>query len=331
MCYAQVNENYLLQERKILKNTVLLFPGQGSQNVGMGQDIFQEFTEFKQALEEASDALSLDMPKLCFEDPDQKLNLTEFTQPSILAISIATFRVLQKQLGIKAHLVAGHSLGEYSALVSVGALGFSDALKAVHFRGQAMQRAVPVGIGGMAAYLGNQGDQIPALCKEISTAKEVVEVVNFNSPGQLVLSGHKTGIEKACQLIADRKLGKAKVLAVSAPFHSSLMQPASIEMEKFLDQIELNSFSGKIVANVDAQLHTDKTYTKKTLVKQIANPVLWTQTLAAIQNQDADAFQIEVGPGKVLSGLTKKTLEGIDCLVTNDFSSLKNVLEILSK
>lgn len=314
-----------------MKNTALLFPGQGSQNVGMGQDLYREFVEFKQVLEEASDALHLDMPKLCFEDPNQQLNLTEFTQPAILSISVATLRVLESHSSLKPTLVAGHSLGEYSALVALGALDFSDALKAVRFRGQAMQRAVPVGLGGMAAYLGNQGDQIPVLCKEISTENEVVEVVNFNSPGQLVLSGHKTGIEKACQLITDRKLGKAKVLAVSAPFHSSLMRPAAVEMKSFLENVPLSVFAGEIVANVDAQVHTHTTYTKDTLIQQIASPVLWTQTLATIQNQKNQPTHIEAGPGKVLCGLTKKTLENTDCLVTNDFPSLKQILELFSK
>lgn len=314
-----------------MTNIVLLFPGQGSQSVGMGRELYNEFKEFKHTLEEASDALHLDMPKLCFEDPDQQLNLTEFTQPSILANSFATLQVLKAHAGITPQLVAGHSLGEYSALVALGAFDFADALKAVRFRGQAMQRAVPVGVGAMAAYLGNQGQEIVNLCQEISSSDSVVEVVNFNSPGQLVLSGHKSAIDQACQLIADRKLGKAKPLAVSAPFHSSLMEPAAKEMETFLGHIPLKSFSGTIVANVDAQKHTESTYSKKTLVKQIASPVLWTQSLENINQTTEQPCYIEVGPGKVLCGLVKKTLAGSDCAPTCDFASIKNLIDSFCK
>ena len=182
---------------------VLLFPGQGSQSVGMGKELFSEFKQVQTIFEEASDTLGFNMSRLCFEDPEGKLNLTEFTQPAILTLSIAILRTLEAHKKMEFNLVAGHSLGEYSALVSIGALKFSDALKAVHFRGQAMQRAVPVGVGAMAAYLGNKCEEIPPLCKEISSINNVVEVVNFNSSGQLVLSGHKTAVEQVCAIIAE--------------------------------------------------------------------------------------------------------------------------------
>ncbi|KAB8029199.1 ACP S-malonyltransferase [Fluviispira multicolorata] len=314
-----------------MSDIVFMFPGQGSQTVGMGKEISEQFQEFKETLCEASDALSINMEQLCFEDPEAKLNLTEFTQPAILAISIATLRVLQKRVGVNPILVAGHSLGEYSALVSLGALNFSDALRAVRFRGQAMQRAVPVGVGAMAAYIGSSGDLIPGICKEISTLENTVEVVNFNSPGQLVLSGHKSAVLKACEEISTRKLGRAKELPVSAPFHSTLMQPAANEMSSFLAEINLNTFSGKIVANVDANLHTTQSYTKETLVKQIASAVLWTQTLAKINEISPTSTWVEIGPGKVLQGLAKKTFEKANCLGTHDFSTLKLTIEALSK
>jgi [acyl-carrier-protein] S-malonyltransferase len=308
-------------------NYVLLFPGQGSQSVGMGKELYSESNTVKRTFEEASDALGLNMSRLCFEDPEQKLNLTEFTQPAILCLSIAILRTLQENKALNFNLVAGHSLGEYSALVSIGALKFTDALKAVHFRGQAMQRAVPVGVGAMAAYLGNKCDEILPICHEISTNNEVVEVVNFNSLGQLVLSGHKSAVEKACAVISERKLGKAKLLPVSAPFHSSLMKPAADEMAQFLNKVTFHAFEKQIVANIDAKIHNSTSYNKDVLIKQIASPVLWTQTLSEIHNKNNDCTWIEVGPSKVLTGLAAKTIEAAKCLSTHSFEAVKALLD----
>ncbi len=315
---------------------VLLFPGQGSQHVGMGKDLYFEFPEVKSVFEEASDALGFNMAKLCFEDPENKLSLTEYTQPAILTLSIAILRAIEKNKKLDVSLVAGHSLGEYSALVSIGALKFSDALKAVNFRGQAMQRAVPVGVGAMLAYLGNKGNEIPALCEEISAPENIVEVVNFNSPGQLVLSGHKLAVEKVRALISEKKLGKGIPLSVSAPFHSSLMKPAADEMKNFLNNIALQDFTGNIVANVDAKIHNNTTYTKEILIKQIASAVLWTQSLTTIRAHDTQLAQsqnqsevswVEVGPGKVLQGLANRTFETSNCVTTNDYPTLKELLD----
>lgn len=308
------------------KKFVLLFPGQGSQSVGMGKDLHTEFQEIRSTFEEASDVLGFNMSRLCFDDPESKLNLTEFTQPAILTLSIAILRTLEKNSGLSFSLVAGHSLGEYSALVSIGALKFADALKAVHFRGQAMQRAVPVGVGAMAAYLGSKCEEIPSICKEISAPNYVVEVVNFNSNGQLVLSGNKLAVEQACAIIAEKKLGKAKTLPVSAPFHSSLMKPAATEMNEFLKNIPLHPFEKNIVANVDAKIYSGKNYTKEILVKQIASAVLWTQTLSTIHNENSEYTWIEVGPGKVLKGLANKTIESANCVTTHDYAAVKELL-----
>lgn len=312
----------------MMKNQyVLLFPGQGSQSVGMGKELYSEFAEMRTVFEEASDTLGFNMAALCFEDGENKLNLTEFTQPAILTLSTAILRTLEKHMKLDFKLVAGHSLGEYSALVSIGTLSFADALKAVHFRGQTMQRAVPVGVGAMAAYLGPNTTEIPCICQEISTLNNVVEVVNFNSLGQLVLSGHKAAVEQACAVISERKLGKAKSLPVSAPFHSSLMKPAANEMEKFLENVKFHAFSKSIVANVDAQIHTSATYNKEILIKQIASAVLWTQTLTKINDSEMNASTwIEVGPGKVLQGLAKKTIESSNCLTTHDYAAVKALL-----
>lgn len=311
-----------------MQKAVLLFPGQGSQTVGMGKDLAQEFSEYRATLEEASDVLGFNLASVCFEDPESKLNLTEFTQPALLASSIATLRTLQAHSGVQFNLVAGHSLGEYSALVSIEALSFANALKAVRFRGQAMQRAVPVGIGAMAAYLGTAGKAVCELCLELTTKKSVVEVVNYNSPGQLVLSGHKQAVEKACEHIAEKKLGRAKALPVSAPFHSSLMTRAAVEMAAFLEQIDLAPLPKGLVANVDAQIHSRNSYSKQSLVRQIASPVLWTQTLQKIYEETPESPWIEVGPGKVLQGLAKKTIETANCATTHDVASLRAVIEM---
>lgn len=310
---------------------VFLFPGQGSQTVGMAKDLFKEFQEVKAVFQEASDTLGFSMEKLCFEDPESKLTLTEFTQPAILTVSTAIFKALSERCDVRCSVVAGHSLGEYSALVSLGAINFADALKAVHFRGQAMQRAVPVGVGAMAAYLGSNGQEVEQLCKELSTLQELVQVVNYNSPGQLVLSGHKQAVEHVCEKIAEKKLGKAKALPVSAPFHSSLMQPAANEMQQFFQNVTMNSFSGHLVANVDAQFHDTKSYTKEMLIKQIASPVLWTQSLNQIQQKYPEATWVEIGPGKVLQGLAKKTIETANCHVTAELNSVLSVISILAK
>jgi [acyl-carrier-protein] S-malonyltransferase len=310
-----------------MTRTILMFSGQGSQSVGMGKEIAQEFREFAQTLEEASDHLGYSMKALLWEDAENQLNLTEFTQPAILTMSTALSRVLRERAGVQPELVAGHSLGEYSALVAAGALRFEDALKAVRFRGQSMQKAVPVGVGGMAAYIGAQCDAVEELCRTESLPGDSVEPVNFNSPSQLVLSGHKSAVERVAKIIGDRKLGKARLLPVSAPFHSSLMKPAAEAMSSYLAGIALSPLSCQLVANVDAQIYEKSAYTREHLVKQIASPVLWTQTLRAVDAIAPDtALWIEVGPGAVLQGLLKQTLANREALGTANAEHLKATL-----
>lgn len=311
---------------------VFTFPGQGSQSIGMGASLVEAFPEAAKTLQEASDILGYDMQELCLKDPQNQLGLTEFTQPALLALSTATVRVLRTEIPhLHCAFVAGHSLGEYSALVALGALSFSDALKAVRFRGQAMQRAVPVGVGAMAAYLGTESERIFALCQELSKPGFMVEVANDNCPGQIVLSGHKEAVEKACTVITEQQLGRSKMLPVSAPFHSSLMLPAAKEMEDYLKQITLHHFEGSLIANIDAQVHTAASYTKDMLVRQLRQAVLWTQSLRTLATVvPATALWIEVGPGKVLQGLGKKTLQAVEFFGTAEVADIEKILSKVS-
>lgn len=313
-----------------ISSIVMLFPGQGSQSVGMGRELAENFSEFRETLAEASDALGFNMEKLCFEDPQQQLNLTEYTQPALLASSVATYRVLRQRAQLTTlTAVAGHSLGEYSALVCAGSLNFSEALRAVRFRGQAMQRAVPIGVGGMAAYVGTQVEKVVNLCKEVSTPQASVEPVNFNSRTQVVLSGHKTAVDAAVARIAAEKLGRGIPLSVSAPFHSTLMNPAAKEMADYLERVGLNPLNVPIYANVDAKKYSKGEYSKTHLVRQIASAVLWTQTLDALQSSEQPTLWLEVGTGSVLQGLVKKTLDNAQAAGTNDFESMKSILASL--
>lgn len=294
-----------------MKKIIGLFPGQGAQSVGMGRELAKCFALYRQTLEEGSEALGWDLQKLCFEDSEKQLSLTQFTQPALLATSVAAARVLKQEAGVSFSVYAGHSLGEYSALCAAGALSLSDALRAVHFRGQAMQRAVPVGTGAMAAFLGAATADVENLCCEMSNPDGVVEVVNFNCPGQVVLSGHKEAVDKITGIIKEKKLGKCIPLSVSAPFHSSLMVPAALEMKQYLKDVNFHDWAGEIVANVDGAVHTSQTYTKDLLVRQLASPVLWTQSLhkmkSLVDDDPENVIFVEVGHGKVLQGLLKKT------------------------
>jgi len=306
---------------------VLLFPGQGSQSVGMGRELAENFSEYRETLAEASDSLGYSMEQLCFEDAQKQLNLTEYTQPALLASSVATHRVLNTRANLKGVVaVAGHSLGEYSALVCAGALNFSDALKAVRFRGQAMQRAVPVGMGAMAAYVGTQVEKVVSICRELSSATASVEPVNFNSRSQIVLSGHKEAVDAAVARIAAEKLGRGLPLPVSAPFHSSLMQPAAREMQEYLEKVSLSPLKTAIYANVDAKKYVGQDYNRMHLVKQVASAVLWTQTLDGLATSEQPTLWLEVGTGSVLQGLCKKTLDNAATAGTQDLESVKTVL-----
>lgn len=290
-----------------------LFPGQGSQTVGMGRFLYDEFATAKQTFEEASDTLKIDFKKLCFEGPESDLQLTENTQPALLLVSTATFRVVQEKLGIQISAAAGHSVGEYAAVVASGSVKFSDALRAVRVRGQAMQRAVPVGQGGMVAVMGLSEDQVITLCKwaEENSSLKPLEPANFNAPGQVVISGSQKVIDylkaNAKPEIFAPETPRMKLipLAVSAPFHCSMMKPAEDEMRLVLNDTQFNDARFPIIQNVTARETSSGAALRDGLIVQVSGAVKWTASMARAKEMGITRA-IEFGAGKVLSGLAKK-------------------------
>ena len=280
-----------------------VFPGQGSQSVGM-LNAFADHAVVRATVQEASDALGQDLGKLIAEGPAEELGLTTNTQPVMLTAAYAIYRLWEQETGLKPALVAGHSLGEYTALVAAGALAFADAVPLVRFRAQAMQNAVPVGQGGMAAILGLDDDAVRAVCAQAS-AVGVVEAVNFNAPSQVVIAGSKAGVEKACEIAKANGAKRALPLPVSAPFHSSLLNPASDQLREYLAKVEINAPQIPLINNVDVAIVTDPAAIKDALVRQAAGAVRWVESVQKMA-RDGVTHVIECGPGKVLSGLTKR-------------------------
>jgi [acyl-carrier-protein] S-malonyltransferase len=291
---------------------VLLFPGQGSQHLGMGRFLYDDFAIAKQTFEEASDAISLDMKKLCFFSDDATLALTENTQPALLTVSIATFRVMQTLRELKLNAVAGHSVGEYAALVASNAITFSDGVRLVRKRGQLMQEAVPVGEGGMCAVIGLTPEEVLKLCAwaEKETGLTPLEPANYNSPDQIVISGNAQIIEWLRENFKPEKLGWTKKvrlipLKVSAPFHCSMMKPAEEAMEQELSDISFLDSQWPVVQNFTSQGHVDSAELRENITRQISGAVRWSQSMELILRMGSHQF-IECGCGKVLTGLLKK-------------------------
>jgi [acyl-carrier-protein] S-malonyltransferase len=305
-----------------------VFPGQGSQAVGMLNSISGR-PEVRATLQEASEALGEDIAKMIAEGPAETLALTTNTQPVMLTAAIAFYRAWLAAGGAIPKIVAGHSLGEYSALVAAGVISFKDAVPLVRFRAEAMQSAVPVGTGGMAAILGLDDALVSTLCAEAAALSGgVVEAVNFNAPGQVVIAGGSDALAKACELLKAAGAKRALPLPVSAPFHSSLLQPASEKLKSYLANVEFNAPTISVINNVDVQTLQDVNAIKDALVRQAAMPVRWHETINAMVQQGVTQV-VECGPGKVLAGLTKRINDSAIGVPMFDEASLNDALAVV--
>ncbi|MBP2625673.1 MAG: malonyl CoA-acyl carrier protein transacylase [Firmicutes bacterium] len=308
-----------------MKKIAFIFPGQGSQTVGMGKELYERFDVAKAVFDAADEALGFSITNMCFNGPEDELRKTFNTQPAILTVSIACYEVL-KEHGIMPDIVAGHSLGEYSALVAAGALSFADAVQLVRKRGQLMQEAVPLGEGSMAAILGLERQIVIDICQKAQAEFGAVQAVNFNCPGQIVIAGKKEAVEKAAEMLKEAGAKRAIMLPVSAPFHSTLMKPAAEKLALELSAITVSDAMIPVVANINGQIITNGQEIEKSLVKQADHPVEWEECMAQIIKSGASAF-VEVGPGKVLSALTKKITKEVDNLNVEDSISLEKTLD----
>ena len=302
----------------------IAFPGQGSQSVGMLAELAEAYPIIKETFAEASAVLGYDLFELVMQGPAEELNKTWKTQPALLTSSVALWRLWQAQGGATPAVMAGHSLGEYSALVCAGALNFADAVKLVELRGQAMQRAVPEGVGAMAAIIGLDNDSIAANCEKAAQG-QVVSPVNFNSPGQVVIAGHKEAVERANVLMKESGAKRALPLPVSVPSHCALMKPAAEELAIALDKLEVKAPVIPVINNADVATVTHPAAIKDALVRQLYSPVRWTETVERMASEDI-IFEIEMGPGKVLSGLVKRIDKRVDGSAINDVAGLQDAL-----
>jgi len=304
-----------------MSKVAFVFPGQGSQYPGMGKEFAENFPAARQVFEEADDSLGFKLSTICFSGSDEELRLTANTQPAILTASIAALRVVQQETGLKADYLAGHSLGEYSALVCSGALNFCDAVRTVRARGTFMQEAVPVGTGSMAALLSVEQDVLEDICREAAEG-EVVAPANFNSPGQIVIAGSVAAVARAIEIAKARGYRKAMLLPVSAPFHCALMKPAADRLAKVLELVPANDMLLPVVANANAAPNQDKEMVKPLLVTQVCAPVLWDQSVNVMTGLGCARF-VEIGPGKVLSGLVKRITKEVTTANVEDLATLK--------
>lgn len=319
------NEMGILGE-STMKKIAFIFPGQGAQYVGMGKELYENFDSVKQLFNRANDILEQDITELCFNGPEEDLMKTENTQPAILLVSIAAMMAL-KEHGYSPHMVAGLSLGEYSALVAAQALSLEDAIPLVRKRGQFMQEAVPLGVGAMAAIIGLSTDKVEESCK-MAADLGTVNPANYNCPGQIVISGHKEAVEKACSFAKEMGARRAVMLAVSAPFHSQLLEPAGAKLREELKKIKIKLPQIPVVNNVYARPEEDPVKIEENLVRQVSSPVRWEESVRYMINQGIHEF-VEVGPGRVLNGFLRKISRDIKGYNVQDMDSLQKTLQEL--
>lgn len=309
-----------------MSRVAFLFPGQGSQYVGMGKEMADHFSEAREIFAQADDCLNMNLSEVCFEGPKNVLQQTVNTQPAILTTSMACYRVLISA-GISPDQVAGHSLGEHSALVAAGSIGFADAVKLVQQRGKWMQEAAGEGRGGMAAILGLSASDVVKVCKQ-AESWGVVQPANFNCPGQVVISGEQKSLEKAMEIAKEMGAKRVVPLTVSGPFHSTLIETAGEKLSSALEGISLNMPNVPLVANVTADYIKDLTDLKRCIVKQVSSPVRWEESIRRMIDDDVTIF-VEVGPGKVLRGLVRKINKNVTCLNVEDSVSCEKTLDYL--
>ena len=310
-----------------MTKTAYIFPGQGSQAVGMGKDLFDNFEAARDVFREADDALGFPISEMCFSGNEEDLQLTENTQPAILTASIAAFRSLEAE-GVPAPAyVAGHSLGEYSGLVAAGVISFADAVRTVRKRGRYMQEAVPVGVGAMAAILGLDLESVESGCSEAALG-QVCSPANINSPSQVVIAGNSEAVDRACEILKEKGAKRAIKLNVSAPFHCALMMPAQERLAADLESLAYGDFRFPIVHNVNASENAEPSGVADALTRQVSSPVRWLQSIEYLIGQGVDTF-VEVGPGKVLTGLVRQINREARGLNVESAESLRNTIETL--
>ena len=311
-----------------MKKFAMVFPGQGSQTVGMLAELAGDYPIVQETFKQASETLGYDLWQLVQEGPAEELNKTWQTQPALLTASVAVYRVWQQKYPeLKPEVMAGHSLGEYSALVCAGVLDFQDAVKLVELRGKLMQQAVPEGTGAMYAIIGLDNDAIINACKQAEQG-EVVSAVNFNSPGQVVIAGAKAAVERAAALCKEAGAKRALPLAVSVPSHCALMKPAADQLSVSLESITLKAPVVAVLNNVDIKAETDAVAIRNALVRQLYSPVRWTETVEKMAQNGVEVL-VEVGPGKVLNGLAKRIVDSLQAVSVNDVKSLDSIEEVL--
>ncbi len=312
-----------------MKKFAMVFPGQGSQTVGMLAELAGDYPIVQETFKQASEVLGYDLWQLVQEGPAEELNKTWQTQPALLTASVAVYRVWQQKYPeLKPEVMAGHSLGEYSALVCAGVLDFQDAVKLVELRGKLMQQAVPEGMGAMYAIIGLDNDAIINACKQAEQG-EVVSAVNFNSPGQVVIAGAKAAVERAAALCKEAGAKRALPLAVSVPSHCALMKPAADQLSVSLESITLKEAGVSVLNNVDVKNEIEADAIRNALVRQLYSPVRWTETVEKMAQNGVEVL-VEVGPGKVLNGLTKRIVDSLQAVSVNDVKSLDSVEEVLA-